>query len=45
MTVSVAPREDVEWKTLDGLTLRGWLFPAAQRGPAMIMSPGVSTIS
>lgn len=34
-------REDVEFQTLDGCTLRGWLFPAAQRGPAVIMSPGV----
>lgn len=41
MTVSELTREDVEFKTLDGLTLRGWLYPAAQRGPAMIMSPGV----
>ncbi|KAL4770597.1 DltD N-terminal domain protein [Aspergillus nidulans var. acristatus] len=35
-----APREDFDFKTLDGLTLRGWLFPASQRGPGMIMSPG-----
>ncbi|KAL4881201.1 alpha/beta-hydrolase [Aspergillus karnatakaensis] len=34
------PREDFDFKTLDGLTLRGWLFPTSQRGPAMIMSPG-----
>ncbi|KAI0603271.1 Alpha/Beta hydrolase protein [Biscogniauxia sp. FL1348] len=33
-------RTDVEFKTADGLTLRGWLFPAAQRGPAIIMTPG-----
>jgi hypothetical protein len=43
MTVKELTREDVEFKTLDGLTLRGWLYPAAQRGPAMIMSPGVCT--
>lgn len=36
-----APREDFDFKTLDGLTLRSWLFPASQRGPGMIMSPGV----
>lgn len=34
--------EDVEFKTLDGLTLRGWLYPAASKGPAVIMTPGVS---
>ncbi|KAL9083286.1 MAG: hypothetical protein Q9165_008592 [Trypethelium subeluteriae] len=33
-------RLDTSFKTLDGLTLRGWLFPAAQRGPAIIMTPG-----
>lgn len=33
-------REDVEFTTVDGLTLRGWLFPAAQRGPAIIVTPG-----
>lgn len=35
-------RKDVEFQTLDGLTLRGWLFEAAERGPAIIMTPGVS---
>lgn len=35
--------EDVEFKTLDGLTLRGWLYPADVRGPAVILTPGVST--
>lgn len=34
--------EDVEFKTIDGLTLRGWLYPAASKGPAVIMTPGVS---
>ena len=36
-------REDCEFQTLDGLMLRGWLFPAAQRGPAVILTPGVSS--
>ncbi|KAJ2981690.1 hypothetical protein NUW58_g6623 [Xylaria curta] len=36
----MANKEDVEFKTMDGLTLRGWLFPAKQRGPAIIMTPG-----
>lgn len=39
----VLPRVDSEFKTLDGLTLRGWVFPTSQGGPAMIMSPGVRT--
>jgi pimeloyl-ACP methyl ester carboxylesterase len=33
-------KEDVEFKTFDGLTLRGWLFPGPPRGPAIIMTPG-----
>ncbi|KAI0975859.1 Alpha/Beta hydrolase protein [Xylaria arbuscula] len=40
MTVTTAPRVDAEFTTLDGVKLRGWLFPAARRGPGMIMSPG-----
>ena len=36
-------RKGVNFPTLDGLTLRGWLFPAAQKGPAIIMTPGVCT--
>ncbi|GJN75634.1 hypothetical protein PLICBS_009739 [Purpureocillium lilacinum] len=40
MTETALPRADVEFTTLDGLTLRGWVFPAAKRGPGMIMSPG-----
>ena len=34
--------QDVEFKTLDGLTIRGWLYPAKSRGPAIIITPGVS---
>jgi hypothetical protein len=34
--------EDIEFKTIDGLTLRGWLYPAASKGSAVIMTPGVS---
>lgn len=34
-------REDIEFKTLDGITLRGWLYPAEKRGPAIILSAGV----
>ena len=45
MTETALPRVDVEFTTLDGLTLRGWVFPAAKRGPGMIMSPGVRTLA
>lgn len=37
----MAGRQEVEFKTLDGLTLRGWLYPAKSRGPGIIMTPGV----
>lgn len=37
---NMSNKEDVEFKTLDGLTLRGWLFPGPPRGPAIIMTPG-----
>ncbi|KAM5363073.1 hypothetical protein ACJA88_013716 [Fusarium oxysporum] len=33
-------RLDVTFKTLDGLTLSGWLYPAAQYGPGIVVSPG-----
>ncbi|GAP90163.1 putative peptidase s15 [Rosellinia necatrix] len=36
----MASREDVEFTTMDGLTLRGCIYPAAQRGPAIILTPG-----
>lgn len=34
--------EDIEFLTLDGLTLRGWLYPVNELGPAVILTPGVS---
>ena len=34
--------EEVSFQTLDGLTIRGWLYPAKARGPAIIITPGVS---
>ncbi|KAF5531536.1 peptidase S15 [Fusarium mexicanum] len=37
---SVHLRHDIEFPTLDGITLRGWLYPATKRGPGMILSPG-----
>ncbi|KAH8657764.1 Alpha/Beta hydrolase protein [Xylariales sp. PMI_506] len=35
-------RQDIEFKTLDGVTLRGWLWPAKQRGPAIILTTGLN---
>lgn len=35
--------QDVEFKTVDGITLRGHLFSARNRGPGVVMSPGVSS--
>ena len=45
MKVPACFHEGVEFKTLDGLTLRGSLYPAASKSAAVIMSPGVSTRS
>jgi hypothetical protein len=39
--MALPSREDIEFKTLSGVTLRGWLYPAANRGPAIILSAGV----
>ncbi|QPH02866.1 hypothetical protein C2857_007084 [Epichloe festucae Fl1] len=36
----MAPREEVEFKTVDGVVLRGHLFRAQSRGPGVVMSPG-----
>jgi hypothetical protein len=41
-TPKMSSHEDVEFKTLDGLTIRGWLYPASVRGPAIVITPGVS---
>lgn len=35
-------RRDVEFKTFDGLTLRGWLFVGPKGGPAVIVNGAVS---
>lgn len=40
----MAHHNDVEFKTLDGLTLRGCLYPASGRGPAIVVTPGVSVL-
>ena len=34
-------REDVAFPTMDGLTLRGWLYPSGKRSPALVMTQGV----
>lgn len=34
-------RKDVEFKTFDGLTLRGWLYVGPKGGPAMIVNAAV----
>ncbi|TVY19101.1 Polyketide transferase, partial [Lachnellula arida] len=36
----MAGQQNVQFKTLDGLTLKGLLYPASQNGPAIIMTPG-----
>lgn len=38
-------RRNIEFKTFDGLTLRGWFYPAAgnlTKSPAIVISHGVS---
>ncbi|KAJ5773666.1 DltD N-terminal domain protein [Penicillium paradoxum] len=39
-----APRLSVEFPTLDGLKLRGLLFPARNYGPAVIITPGFNCV-
>ena len=34
--------ENVEFKTMDGVTLRGLVYPASKQGPGVVLSPGVS---
>lgn len=39
----MAQCSEVEFKTLDGLTLRGTLYLSSEpHGPAIVMTPGVS---
>lgn len=42
MTVTTPAPQDVIFPTIDGLKLAGRLFPAAHRGPAVLLIPGVS---
>ncbi|EKG16353.1 hypothetical protein MPH_06434 [Macrophomina phaseolina MS6] len=37
-------RQEVEFKTLDGLLLRGWFFPTATRSPAVVITPGFNCV-
>lgn len=40
-------RRDIEFKTFDGLTLRGWFYPATsklEKSPAIVITHGVSAI-
>ncbi|RPB04049.1 alpha/beta-hydrolase [Choiromyces venosus 120613-1] len=37
-------RRDVEFKTLDGTTLRGWFYPAGENAPAVIISHGFACL-
>jgi hypothetical protein len=32
------------FKTKDGLTLKGWLYPVGEKGPCVIMSHGVGAV-
>lgn len=41
-TMAKRAYQNVKFKAVDGVYLRGRLYAAAQRGPAVIMSPGVS---
>jgi hypothetical protein len=35
-------RRDIEFKTFDGLTLRGWLYVGPKGGPAIIINVAVN---
>ncbi|KAI9781694.1 MAG: hypothetical protein M1816_002218 [Peltula sp. TS41687] len=37
-------QQDVEFKTIDGLLLRGRLFSAGERGPGIVMTPGINSV-
>jgi hypothetical protein len=37
----VPNRRDIAFNTKDGLTLKGWLYPAGEKAPCVIMSHGV----
>ncbi|RFU31758.1 hypothetical protein B7463_g4601, partial [Scytalidium lignicola] len=37
-------RQDIEFKTRDGLTLRGWFYPAGKKAPTVILTHGLGSI-
>ncbi|KAJ6190989.1 hypothetical protein N7519_001010 [Penicillium mononematosum] len=37
-------QQDVEFKTMDGVTLRGRMYIASSRGPGIVMSPGFNAV-
>lgn len=39
--LSTMSSENVEFKTMDGVTLRGRIYPASQVGIGIVISPGV----
>lgn len=41
MTVTTGPQHDVQIPTIDGIKLVGRLFLAGQKGPAVVLLPGV----
>jgi hypothetical protein len=41
MAVTTGPQQDVQIPTIDGIKLVGRLFLAGQKGPAVILLPGV----
>ena len=34
--------QDVEFRTLDGTILRGRVYPTVEKGPGVVLCPGVS---
>jgi dipeptidyl aminopeptidase/acylaminoacyl peptidase len=36
----MASCEDIEFKTFDGLTLRGWFYHAGENSPCIILTHG-----
>lgn len=39
------PQKDVEFPAIDGIILRGRLYPAPEKGPGIVLCPGVSLSS
>ncbi|KAJ5104039.1 hypothetical protein N7532_004568 [Penicillium argentinense] len=40
----MSTQQDVEFKTIDGITLRGRMYIASSRGPGIVMSPGFNGV-